>query len=85
MRKTLVHAGLARNDIQSLRQNLTQAGSGRPRRSEAAEKLILVFRSKPQALKRAPFLSDLTARVELVPFPNQHESGFFSDLVQSCH
>ena len=50
------------------------------RLNEVAEKVILVFRSEPRALKRRLILSDLRARVELVPFPNQPESGFFRDL-----
>jgi hypothetical protein len=36
---------------------------------EAAEKVVINVRSLPQALKRGHILNDLTARVELVPFP----------------
>jgi hypothetical protein len=33
-----------------------------------------------QALKRGHILTDLVARVELVPFPNPHQIEFFRSL-----
>jgi hypothetical protein len=51
-----------------------------PRLKEAAEKLAAPAKSSPQALKRGPIFSDLTARVELVPFPSRLEPEFFLSL-----
>ncbi len=39
-------------------------------------------KSSPQALKRESVFSDLTARVELVPFPNRLETGVFPRPVE---
>jgi hypothetical protein len=47
---------------------------------EAAEKLAAPAKSLPQALKRRPVFSGLTARVKLVPFPNRLETEFFRNL-----
>jgi hypothetical protein len=47
---------------------------------EAAEKVFQGEESVPQALKRGRILSDLAARVELVPFPNPLQTEFFRNL-----
>jgi hypothetical protein len=44
-----------------------------------------VGESRPQALKRGHILDDLTARLNVVPFPNPLESKFFPRPVQPCH
>jgi hypothetical protein len=43
---------------------------------QVAEKVVINVRSFPQALKRAHILNDLTARVELVPFPRSFAEFF---------
>jgi hypothetical protein len=49
-----------------------------PRRlAELAEKLAAPTKSLPQALKRGPIFSDISARVELVPFPIPLEPAAF--------
>jgi hypothetical protein len=45
-----------------------------------AEKVVDSAKSLPQALKRGHNLNDLTARVELVPFPFVEKFEFFSKL-----
>jgi hypothetical protein len=47
---------------------------------QVAEKVVINVRSFPQALKRAHILNDLTARVELVPFPRPFELDFLRSL-----
>jgi hypothetical protein len=45
-----------------------------------AEKLIVTAKSLPLALKRRPIFQDLTATIEIVPFPIQLEPEFFRNL-----
>jgi hypothetical protein len=48
--------------------------------SQAEEKVANNAQNLPQALKRGHILSDLAARVELVPFPRPFEFDFFRSL-----
>ena len=47
---------------------------------QAAQKLITAEGRVPQALKRECVVSDLAARVELVPFPISLEREFYRCL-----
>jgi hypothetical protein len=54
------------------------------RLEQAAEKLVSNVQSIPQALKLGHMLSELAARVELVPFPRPLESDLFRSFGKPC-